>query len=128
VATARTEGQELHEVVILDFETTGLSPSYDRVIEVGCATLRGGKVVSRFNELMNPGVSIPFFITRLTGISELMLANKPSPEKVMPKLKKYLGEKPIVAHNASFDKNFLYEEMARAGLKIQNPILCRISS
>jgi len=75
---------------------------------------------------MNPGFLIPSFITGITGISNLMLKGKPSPEKVMPELKRFIGKRVILAHNASFDSKFLYSEMKRARLKIDNPIICTL--
>ena len=114
------------EVVILDFETTGLSPDYARVIEVGAVVFRENKIVDSFSELMNPGRYIPYEITALTGINSTMLKGKPAPEKVMPVLKKFIGDRVVLAHNASFDSKFLFAEMERANLNINNPILCTL--
>ena len=105
------------EVVIIDFETTGLSPYYERIIEVGAVIVKGKRVIDSFSELMHPGRSIPYFITQLTGISNSMVKGRPSPEKIMPRLKKFVGDRVILTHNASFDSKFLYSEMERAGLK-----------
>ena len=69
---------------VIDFETTGLSPGPDRVIEVGVVLVRGGKVADTFEALMDPGCSIPSFIAGLTGISTSMVRGKPKPERVMP--------------------------------------------
>jgi len=112
------------EVVILDFETTGLSADEDRIIEVGAVIVKGKKVIGKFSELMYPECHLPYFITDLTGISSAMLRDKPIPQKIMPKLKKFIGNRVILAHNASFDSKFLYAEMARANLDIENEILC----
>lgn len=112
------------EVVILDFETTGLSADYDRIIEVGAVVFKGNKVVDSFSELMDPGCYLPSEITALTGITRSMLKGRPCPEAVMPKLKKFIGDRVILAHNASFDSKFLHAEMRRARIKIDNPILC----
>jgi len=112
------------EVVVLDFETTGLSSEYHRVIEVGAVVVRDGTIVDSFSQLMNPDQYIPYFISNLTGITNEMVEDKPSPQKVMPKLKKFIGKRPIVAHNASFDYKFLRAEMSRARIKVNNPMLC----
>ena len=114
----------LNELVVLDFETTGLSPTRNRVIEVGAVILRNHEIVDSFSELMNPNQKIPGFISSLTGITNEMIKNKPSPESIMPQLKEFIGNRPIVAHNASFDKRFLEVEMKRAHLKVQNPTIC----
>lgn len=113
-----------NEVAVLDFETTGLSSDYDRVIEVGALLIKNHKIIDEFVELMNPGVDLPYFITSLTGISSSMLKGKPKPERIMPKLVKFIEDRPIIAHNASFDKRFLMAELSRAKLAINNPFLC----
>ncbi len=112
------------EVIILDFETTGLSADYERIIEIGAAIVKGNKITQTFTTLCNPGIRLPHFITDLTGISNGMLNGKPEPEKVMPKLKIFIGDRPIIAHNASFDAQFLHSEMRRAKLAVDNPMLC----
>jgi DNA polymerase III subunit epsilon len=114
----------IHELAILDFETTGLLPAYDRTIEVAATLLVDHRPVETFTELMYPGRRLPSFITSLTGITDRMLRGKPRPEEVMPRLLAFLGKRPIVAHNASFDRGFLLAEVARAGLGMDNEFLC----
>ena len=116
----------MEELVILDFETTGLSPAYARIIEVGAILVRDKKIVDQFSELMYPGCSIPYFITDITGITNQMVKGKPTPEKIMPNLKKFIGNRPILAHNASFDQKFLVSEMENIGKKIDNKFLCTL--
>lgn len=114
------------EVVVLDFETTGLSPNVHRIIEVGAVRVKNKCVTDRYVQLMYPGRPISSFISRFTGITNQMLKGQPKPEQVMPKLKSFIGQRPIVAHNASFDKRFLLAEMARAGIQVTNPFLCTL--
>lgn len=114
----------MDELVILDFETTGLSPDYARVIEVGAILVKNSKIVAKVAQLMNPGIPIPYFITGITGITNSMVKGMPSPEEVMPKLKKFIGNKAIIAHNASFDQKFLIAEMDNIGKEIDNQFLC----
>jgi DNA polymerase III subunit epsilon len=109
---------------VIDFETTGLSPRFDRVIEVGVALVRDNVVVDTFATLMNPGVSIPYDVVRLTGITPAMLRGKPAPERVMPELQRFIGNHPCVAHNASFDQRFLEAEMTRASVHCQPRFFC----
>ena len=71
-----------NEYVILDFETTGSSPEYSRVIEVGAVVVKDGKVINTVSQLMEPGHSIPHFITYITGITNGMVRGKPTPEKL----------------------------------------------
>jgi DNA polymerase III subunit epsilon len=95
-------------VVVLDFETTGLSPNYgDRPIEIGAVLLKNGEIIDRFQKLMNPGVLINSFIENYTGITNKMLADQPSCENVMTEFSEFIGDYNLVAHNASFDKRFL---------------------
>lgn len=114
----------MDELVILDFETTGLSPAYARVIEVGAVLVKSGKVVDKLSQLMDPGCPIPYFITDITGITNRMVKGKPTPEEVMHQLEKFVANRPIIAHNASFDQKFLLSEMENIGKKIDNKFLC----
>lgn len=100
--------------IVLDFETTGLSPDYgDRAIEVGAVKLVDGKIAERFQELMNPGKRIDSFIENYTGITNNMLIDAAPCEKVMKKFSDFIGDFNLVAHNASFDKKFLDSEFQR---------------
>ena len=111
-------------IVVIDFETTGLTAGMDRVIEVGAAVVCDGKVVETFVQLMNPGFRVPSFITELTGISAAMLVGKPAPEQIMPELKRFVDGRVCVAHNAAFDSRFYHAEMHRARLPHPQEFLC----
>ena len=113
-------------LVILDFETTGLSPAFARIIEVGAVLIEENRIVDSFSQLMNPGFCIPSFITGITGITNRMVEDKPCPEEVMPLLHRFIGNRPIMAHNASFDKKFLLAEMSRVDLVLRNSFLCTL--
>ena len=113
-------------VAVIDFETTGMMPGPDRIIEVGAAIVRDGEVVETFSELMDPGFRIPHFITDLTGITDAMVRGKPRPEAVMPRLRAFLGDCPCLAHNASFDRRFFSAEMVRANHSHDRPFLCSV--
>ncbi len=102
---------------MLDFETTGLSPTAgDRITEVAALRIVGGRIVDRFVSLVNCNVRIPFFITQLTGITQAMVNTAPSSAIVMPELVRFIGTDALAAHNASFDLKFLLAESDRAGL------------
>jgi DNA polymerase-3 subunit epsilon len=103
-------------IVMLDFETTGLSPeSGDRITEVAALRIAGGEIVDRYVSLVNCGVRIPPFITSLTGISQAMVDGAPPAEEVVPELIEFIGADTLAAHNASFDEKFLKAEGARLG-------------
>ncbi|MYM28484.1 3'-5' exonuclease [Duganella sp. CY15W] len=104
-------------IVMLDFETTGLSPQNgDRITEVAALRIVGGEVVERYVSLVNCRVRIPSFITGLTGITQAMVDSAPPVEEVMPALLDFIGSDALSAHNASFDDKFLRAEAAALGL------------
>ena len=104
-------------IVMLDFETTGLSPAMgDRITEVAALRIVGGKVTERYVSLINCNVRIPSFITQLTGISQAMVDRAPSVEQVVPELLDFIGDNALSAHNASFDEKFLKAEAERLNL------------
>ena len=117
----------LHEpFVVLDFETSGISPAHgDRAIEVGAVRVEGGEVVDRFQSLMNPGFSISPFIENYTGISNRMLAEAPCNARVMQDFASFISDDiPIVAHNASFDRRFLEHELSLISLRFAGLFGC----
>ena len=111
--------------IVIDFETTGLSArGGDRAIEVGAVALVNGKVADRFQSLLNPGFRVSAFIENYTGISNAMLADAPGGRQVMPRLRDFIGDAVLVAHNASFDQGFLQAEYQRLGLHDSHPFIC----
>ena len=103
-------------IAILDFETTGMSPAHGaRAAEVGIVVVEGGRIVDRYQSLMNAGQRMPSFITQLTGITTAMLQSAPPAEEVMREASRFVGSAPLVAHNASFDSKFWLDELQRAG-------------
>ncbi len=114
-------------VAVIDFETTGLSPGMgDRATEVAIVLLEGDRVVDRFQSLMNAGVRIPAFIEAYTGISNEMIAGAPKAAEVMDEANRFVGGRPMVAHNASFDRRFWLAELARLGQSAQQPFACTL--
>ncbi|WP_313706296.1 3'-5' exonuclease [Massilia sp.] len=101
-------------IVMLDFETTGLSPAMgDRITEVAALRIEGGRITERYVSLVNCGVRIPSFITGLTGITQEMVDTAPPASRVVPELLDFIGADTLSAHNASFDEKFLLAESAR---------------
>lgn len=115
-------------IVMLDFETTGLSPDFgDRVTEVAAVRIINDKIVDRFVSLVNCNVRIPSFITELTGITQTMVNTAPCASIVMPKLMQFIGTDILAAHNASFDSKFLHSENRRLGLTTHSAnLLCSL--
>lgn len=115
----------METVAVLDFEITGLSPSYgDRATEIAITLVRDGQVVDRYQSLMDAGRRIPSEVTSITGITNAMIAAAPPVAKVMLKASKFVGTTPVVAHNASFDKKFWEAELARLSLSPVSPFAC----
>ena len=103
-------------VIVLDFETTGFSPQYgDRAIEIGAVLIENNMVTDRFQSLMNPGFRISSFIESYTGINNDMVKAAPPCEEVIEQFAEFMGDHPLVAHNASFDRRFLDSELGFIG-------------
>lgn len=116
-----------NSIVVLDFETTGLSPDKgDRAIEIGAVKISQGVVVDSFQELMNPGMRVNSFIESYTGISNTMLRNAPSCESVMGRFADFIGDDNLLAHNASFDQKFLDAEFARINHRYAGEFACTL--
>lgn len=93
--------------VAIDVETTGLSPFANELIEVSAIKYEGNKKIDTFSTLIRPKVPIPYYITKITGITNDMVKNAPEVEQVMPELIHFVGDSAIVAHNANFDYKFI---------------------
>ncbi|SIQ47140.1 DNA polymerase-3 subunit epsilon [Alkalispirochaeta americana] len=102
--------------VAFDFETTGLYPAVDRVVEFGAVRFMPGKEIADFNELCNPEMAIHPEASRVSGITDAMVADKPLAAVILPRFMDFVGESILVAHNAGFDTAFLRAELQRAGM------------
>jgi DNA polymerase III epsilon subunit family exonuclease len=97
--------------VVVDLETTGASPKKGAAItEIGAVKVKGGEIIGEFKSFVNPLSPIPEYITAMTGISDLMLADAPVIDEIFPTFLEFVGshnESVLVAHNAPFDLSFL---------------------
>jgi DNA polymerase III subunit epsilon len=109
--------------VVLDLETTGLSPDRDRVTEIGAVKVRGGEVLGELRTFVHPGRPIPPAITAVTGITDAMVRDAPPMAAVLPTVLGFLGEAVLVAHNAGFDLGFLRAAAAQHGLAPPDPVV-----
>ena len=117
----------LSTFAVIDFETTGLSPALgDRVTEVGVVILANGRIVDRFQSLVNPRRPIPLYVQSLTGITDAMVRGAPDAASVMQTLNRFVGSTPYIAHNAAFDRKFLDAEFATAGLQRRAEVACSL--
>ena len=103
----RLSYDDFSNYTIIDLETTGLSPTYDSIIEVGGLKIRNNEIVDTFHTFVNPSIEIPFFITELTGITNEDVANAPNQEDSISALLQFIGADVIIGHNVRFDINFL---------------------
>lgn len=94
---------------VIDTETTGLSPTYDSLIEVAACRVQNNEIVDTYSSLINPGFAIDEYIAELTGITNDMLSAAPDAAAVLRQFKDFVGDSVLVAHNANFDINFLYD-------------------
>ncbi len=108
--------------IVLDVETTGLDYTKERMIEFAAVRLENGKIKAKYETLINPKQHIRKSSMAVHGITQEMVADAPAEEDVMPDILAFIGDYPIVAHNAIFDYNFLNEASKRLYNKpISNP-------
>ena len=110
--------------VVFDFETTGLSARYDKIIEFAGVKISRGTIVNSFDILVNPKRHIPEKITSITTIDDEMVKDAPTIEEALPKILEFIGDSILVTHNASFDIAFLNQALINQGQKpTDNPIV-----
>ena len=102
----------MEPIAVIDFETTGMSPGHTcRATDIAAVIVEDGRIVARYQNLMNSGAYVPPFIESLTGISNAMLRKAPPAAEVMAEVAEFVGRTPLVAHNASFDQKFWDAEL-----------------
>lgn len=116
----------LEDYVLLDLETTGATPLKDRITEIALIRFRDGIEIDRWQTLVNPQAHIPEFIQSLTGITNEMVEDAPSFEKVAGELLDYLENAVLCAHNVRFDHGFLKAEFKRIGITLKQRVLCTV--
>jgi DNA polymerase-3 subunit epsilon len=116
----------LTDYVLLDLETTGATPLKDRITEIALIRFKDGVEVDRWQTLVNPEANIPDFIQSLTGITNEMVKDAPTFEKVAGELLDYLDGAVMCAHNVRFDHGFLKAEFRRIGITLKQRVLCTV--
>ena len=104
------------EVVVLDTETTGLNPSSCSLLEIAAIRMRGSETVDTFQTFVDPGRAIPPEITELTGITQADIVGAPTPREAVAAFAKFAGDCNLVAHNASFDQQFIMRQASPGDL------------
>ena len=111
---------------VFDTETTGLDPSLgDVILQIGATRIVAGKLRRGecFEQLVDPGRSIPEAGIAIHGITPAMVAGQPPIERVLPAFHAFVADTVLVAHNAAFDMRFLQMQQQRAGLRFDQPVL-----
>ena len=111
------------EFVVFDIETTGLSVTNCGITEIGAVKIKGGEVIDRFNIMVNPEMPIPENIVELTGITDEMVADAPKIDEALPKFLAFIGDLPLIAHNANFDTGFIRAAAEKLKLPFKNVYL-----
>ena len=115
------------EFSVLDFETTGTSGAKNRAIEIGIVKVKDYKILDSFQTFINPGCSVPYYITNLTGITNEDVHDAPFFEDITSQIVDFIGDSILVAHNMPFDYSFLKNEFLRADLIVpQNQTMCTL--
>lgn len=117
------------DFVVFDIETTGPKMPPSRVMEIGAARVRDGRIVAEFQTLVNPLMPIPPFIAGLTGIRDEMVSTAPTFDEVAGRWLDFAGTSVLVAHNAVFDVRFINHEVSNVfpGQRMMNAHICTVS-
>ncbi len=115
LAAWRARRRDLADVAftVVDLETTGATPGFSKITEIGAVRIEGGREIGTFSALVNPGVPIPEMITGITGIDDSTVADAPPIDEVLPRFVDFAAHSVLVAHNAPFDLGFLDYELGR---------------
>jgi DNA polymerase III subunit epsilon len=111
-------------LAFIDLETTGLSPTRDRIMEVGIVRVENNKIITTYETLINPQTYLSPYIESMTGITERALQRAPLFADIQEKITELLEGAFFVAHNARFDYGFLYNEFKRCGIKFSSKQIC----
>jgi DNA polymerase-3 subunit epsilon len=111
---------------VVDIETTGGNHRTGRIIEIAAVLFDGERIVNTFESLVNPGTSLPPFITSLTGINNEMLKKAPPFYNIAERFLNFTKETVFVAHNVPFDYNYIKTEFRNIGYEFERECLCTL--
>ncbi len=108
------------EYCVLDIETTGLAFRTEKITELGAIKIKNGEVIDTFECFVNPEKPIPEEVVNITHITDDMVSNAETIDKVLPKFLEFMGDSVLVAHNANFDIGFIKYNAENLGYKLEN--------
>lgn len=106
--------------VVFDLETVCTCADDKELLEIGAVKLKNGEIIDTFQQLINPGYSIPDMIKELTGITDEMVADKPSSREVLRRFKKFCKDTVMVGHDVSYDMRYLNTVAKKYRMKFKN--------
>jgi len=112
--------------IIIDIETTGNNYKFGSITELAIFQHNGQKITNQYSTLVNPGIDIPYYITKLTGINNEMVKNAPRFHQVAKTIVELTAGRTFIAHNVKFDYGFIKEEFARLGYDYNRKTLCTV--
>lgn len=117
MSIARFQKVVYRRFVVFDLETTGFDADIDKIVEIGAVRVENGEITGRYQQLVNPGVSIPSEVSELNHITNETVKGCPSIRQVLPDFLDFVGDDTLAAHNAGFDAAFLRAACSKCGLK-----------
>ena len=112
------------EFVVFDIETTGFNSHFNKIIEIGAVKIKAGRIIDRYSQLINPGISIPYHITEITSITNEQVANQPKIDEAIEKFVEFVGDAVLVAHNAPFDMGFIKRDVKKClNINLENSVI-----
>lgn len=111
---------------VVDIETTGGNSKTGKITEIAIYIYNGSEITDSFSTLIDPECEIPYFITNITGITNEMVANAPKFYEVARKIVELTANKIFVAHNVSFDYNFIRKEFKDLGFEFSRKTMCTV--
>ncbi len=113
-------------IIVFDFETTGLSASSDRIIEMGAIRIENFQFAGEFQSFVKPGIPVSPEVIRLTGIDNDMLKDAPTISEALPRFLDFIAGSLLVAHNAEFDMGFLKKNCRDQGISLDWDCFCSL--
>lgn len=108
---------------VFDIETTGLDFLHHKITEIGAAKIKNGEIIEEFETFVNPQRPIPKEVVELTNITDDMVKEAPTIDKVLPEFLKFIGDSVLVAHNSNFDISFISHFVSELGLTMNNKVI-----